>query len=114
MILETVAGHPVAWVNNQYQQYVYDVTDLILSPIDNDTNLTVALESAWYYGLNVTARPDVEFISGDNVSRPHTIASSGVDYVAHLTLQFEYPGVRQLVRKTQSDFGWDWVRSSAL
>ena len=68
MILETVAGHPVAWVNNQYQQYVYDVTDLILSPTDNDTNLTVALESAWYYGLNVTARPDAERLAAIDVS----------------------------------------------
>ena len=68
MILETVAGHPVAWVNNQYQQYVYNVTDLILSPIDNDTNLTVALESAWYYGLNVTARPDAERLAAIDVS----------------------------------------------
>lgn len=68
LILETVAGHPVAWVNNQYQQYVYDVTDLILSPIDNDTNLTVALESAWYYGLNVTARPDAERLAAIDVS----------------------------------------------
>ena len=68
MILETVAGHPVAWVNNQYQQYVYDVTDLILSPRDNDTNLTVALESAWYYGLNVTARPDAERLAAIDVS----------------------------------------------
>ena len=68
MILETLAGHPVAWVNNQYQQYVYDVTDLILSPIDNDTNLTVALESAWYYGLNVTARPDAERLAAIDVS----------------------------------------------
>ncbi|RPD82731.1 glycoside hydrolase [Lentinus tigrinus ALCF2SS1-7] len=83
----TVAGHPVAWVNNEFQQYVYDVTDLILAPVNNDTNLTVALESAWYYGLNVTARPDAE---------------------APLTGDFEYPGVRQYIRKTQSDFGWDW------
>ncbi|RPD64762.1 glycoside hydrolase [Lentinus tigrinus ALCF2SS1-6] len=83
----TVAGHPVAWVNNEFQQYVYDVTDLILAPVNNDTNLTVALESAWYYGLNVTARPDAE---------------------ASLTGDFEYPGVRQYIRKTQSDFGWDW------
>lgn len=26
------------------------------------------------------------------------------------SIQFEYPSVRQVVRKTQSDFGWDWVR----
>ena len=111
---QSVAGHPVAWVNNQFQQYVFDITELVASPVNNDTNVTVAFESAWHYGLNVTARPDVEFISGDNVSTTRIITSSDADYVAHLTLQFEYPGVRQLVRKTQSDFGWDWVRSSTL
>ena len=68
MSLKTMAGHPVAWVNNQYQQYVYDVTDFILSPMNNDTNLTVALESAWYYGLNVTARPDAERLAAIDVS----------------------------------------------
>ncbi|TBU26640.1 glycoside hydrolase [Dichomitus squalens] len=83
----TVAGNSVAWVDNQFRQYVFDVTDLILSPVNNDTNVTVALESAWYYGLNVTSRPDAE------------ISPTG---------DFEYPGVRQWIRKTQSDFGWDW------
>ncbi|KAM5539879.1 hypothetical protein V8D89_006382 [Ganoderma adspersum] len=83
----SVAGHPVAWVNNQFQQYVYDVTDLIRSPVNHDTNITVAFESAWYYGLNVTSRPDAE------------ISPTG---------DFEYAGVRQYIRKTQSDFGWDW------
>ncbi|TFK89847.1 glycoside hydrolase family 2 protein [Polyporus arcularius HHB13444] len=83
----TVAGHPVAWVNNQFQQYAYDVTDHILSPVGDDTNLTVVLESAWHYGLNVTARPDAE---------------------PALAIDFEYPGVRHYIRKIQSDFGWDW------
>ncbi|EKM54884.1 glycoside hydrolase family 2 protein [Phanerochaete carnosa HHB-10118-sp] len=83
----TVAGHPVAWVNNQFRQYVYDVTDLLASPSSQDTNLTVAFESAWLYGLNVTSRPDVEWVSGD---------------------VFEYPTVRQFTRKIQSDYGWDW------
>ena len=57
---QTVAGHQVAWVNNQFQQYVYDVTDLVATPVHGNTNVTVAFESAWLYGLNVTARPDVE------------------------------------------------------
>ncbi|KAF9449648.1 glycoside hydrolase family 2 protein [Macrolepiota fuliginosa MF-IS2] len=67
----TLAGQPVAWVNNQFRQYVFDVTHLLASP--KNTELVVALESAWTYGLN-----------------------------------FEYPGVRQWVRKVASDFGWDW------
>ncbi|KAF8729833.1 hypothetical protein AX14_005932 [Amanita brunnescens Koide BX004] len=83
----TWAGHPVAWVNNQFQQYVFDVSNL-MTPV-GDKNLTVAFESAWHYGLNVTRRPDAEaFPIGSD--------------------DFEYPGVRQWVRKIASDFGWDW------
>ncbi|KXN81560.1 putative beta-mannosidase A [Leucoagaricus sp. SymC.cos] len=67
----TLAGKPVAWVNNQFRQYVYDVSDILASPQNHE--LVVAFESAWTYGLN-----------------------------------YEYPGVRQWVRKIASDFGWDW------
>ncbi|KAI0830870.1 glycoside hydrolase [Trametes gibbosa] len=83
----TVAGHPVAWVSNQFQQYVFDVTDFLAEPVHRNTNITVALESAYHYGLNVTSRPDAE------------ISPTG---------DFEYAGIRQYIRKTQSDFGWDW------
>ncbi|KII92216.1 glycoside hydrolase family 2 protein [Plicaturopsis crispa FD-325 SS-3] len=83
----TLAGHPVAWVNNQFEQHVFDVSDILASPSQNDNNLTVAFESAWYYGLNVSSRPDAEFAPSDN---------------------YEYPGVRQWIRKIASDFGWDW------
>ncbi|GJE92630.1 glycoside hydrolase family 2 protein [Phanerochaete sordida] len=83
----TVAGHPVAWVNNQFRQYVYDVSDLLAAPSSHDTNLTVTFESAWLYGLNVTSRPDAEWAPG---------------------IDFEYPTVRQWTRKVQSDYGWDW------
>ncbi|KAI0781895.1 glycoside hydrolase [Abortiporus biennis] len=84
----SLAGKPLAWVNNQFRQYVFDISDILSSPTStSDTNLTVSLESAWYYGLNLTSRPDIE--------NP-------------LTPDFEYAGVRQTIRKTQSDFGWDW------
>ncbi|KIP03456.1 glycoside hydrolase family 2 protein [Phlebiopsis gigantea 11061_1 CR5-6] len=83
----TVAGHPLAWVNNQFRQYVYDVTDMLASPSAHDKNLTVAFESAWLYGLNVSSRPDAEWVHAD---------------------VFEYPTARQWIRKVQSDFGWDW------
>ena len=66
-LLQTVAGHPVAWVNNQFRQYVYDVTDFLEAPSQHDKNLTVAFESAWLYGLNVTSRPDAEWVHGDIV-----------------------------------------------
>ncbi|KAF8638149.1 hypothetical protein AX17_002406 [Amanita inopinata Kibby_2008] len=88
----TWAGHPVAWVNNQFRQYSFDVTDMMTPAGDN--NLTVSLESAWYYGLNVTSRPDAEAF-------PNGL---GVD----TSDNYEYPGVRQWIRKVASDFGWDW------
>ncbi|KIM78863.1 glycoside hydrolase family 2 protein [Piloderma croceum F 1598] len=86
----TFAGHPVAWVNNQFRQYVYDVSDLLKSIGEGDSNLTVALESAYHYGLNVTSRPDAE------------------QFPSSISDNFEYPGVRQYIRKIASDFGWDW------
>ncbi|KAH7906820.1 glycoside hydrolase family 2 protein [Hygrophoropsis aurantiaca] len=89
----TFAGHPVAWVNNQFRQYVYDVSDFLASP-GSDNNLTVTLESAWYYGLNVTEMPYAEYF-------PDTANVTTVD-------NFEYPNVRQWIRKIDDDFGWDW------
>ncbi|EIN11243.1 glycoside hydrolase family 2 protein [Punctularia strigosozonata HHB-11173 SS5] len=90
----TLFGKPVAWVNNQFRQYVYDVSDILAKVSPGNTNLTVAFESAWLYGLNVTSRPDAEAFPVTSVSLT--------------TINFEYPGVRQWIRKTQSDFGWDW------
>lgn len=46
-------------MNNQFQQYVYDVTDYLGSPVKNDTTLNIAFESPFIYGQNVSARPDV-------------------------------------------------------
>lgn len=51
-------------MNNQFQQYVFDVSKAIAKPVAGNNNLTVDFESAWYYGLNVTARPDAEFFPG--------------------------------------------------
>ncbi|KAH0828085.1 glycoside hydrolase family 2 protein [Lanmaoa asiatica] len=42
----TFAGHPVAWVNNQFRRYTYDVSSYLESPIGGDNNLTIVLESA--------------------------------------------------------------------
>ncbi|KIL57301.1 glycoside hydrolase family 2 protein [Amanita muscaria Koide BX008] len=88
----TWSGHPVAWVNNQFRHYIFDVTDK-MTPLA-DSNLTIAFESAWYYGLNVTSRADAEvFPQGPGIRTSDN---------------YEYPGVRQWLRKVASDFGWDW------
>lgn len=87
------------------------------SPI-GDYTLTIAFESAWYYGLNVTARLDTEAFPDtanvttiDNVSCLYVVAN--VTHISNFT-QSEYPNVRQWIRKTDDDFGWDWVNDTAV
>ncbi|TDL26125.1 glycoside hydrolase [Rickenella mellea] len=86
----TLAGHPVAWVNNQFRQYVFDISNIVSKATKGSMNLTVDFESAYYYGLNVSTRADMETFPG------------GGPFV------FEYPGGHPYQRKTASDFGWDW------
>lgn len=69
-----MADQPVAWVNNQFRQYVFDVSFLNAMGAGN---LTVAFESAYYYGLNVSMRLDAETIIGDTVS----VGESTPEYV---------------------------------
>ncbi|KAL0576527.1 hypothetical protein V5O48_005447 [Marasmius crinis-equi] len=82
----TFAGQPVAWVNNQFRHHIFDVTPHLAT---GSGNLTLDFESAVFYGLNVSSRPDATFYPGGN----------GV---------FEYPAARHYIRKIQIDFGWDW------
>lgn len=57
---KTIAGHPLAWVNNQFQQYVYDVTDYLASPLQDDQTLHIDFESPLIYGQNISSRLDVQ------------------------------------------------------
>ncbi|KAG1812220.1 glycoside hydrolase family 2 protein [Suillus subaureus] len=75
-------------IANIFRRYTYDVSDYLSSSTGGDNNLTIALESAWYYGLNVTMRPDAEYFPNTPI--------------------FEYPNVRAWIRKINDDFGWDW------
>lgn len=55
-------GKPIAWVNNQFRQYTYDVSDILANVTSgSDMNLTVAFESAVTYGQNVSTLPQMEF-----------------------------------------------------
>ncbi|KAF8525862.1 glycoside hydrolase [Hysterangium stoloniferum] len=92
----TLGEQPVAWTDNQFRQYSFNVTH-ILSSIDDaqHRNLTVSFESAYFYGLNVSKRPDAEVLINS-------------DDVCCLKKLFEVPGIRQWIRKVASDFGWDW------
>ncbi|KAJ7269097.1 hypothetical protein C8J57DRAFT_1509306 [Mycena rebaudengoi] len=88
-ILWPVVDRPIAWVNNEFRQYVFDVS--FLSSVTSG-NFTVAFESAYYYGLNVSSKPDAERF----------------DDVFGNVLNFEIPAHRVFIRKTDSNFGWDW------
>ncbi|KAJ7901256.1 glycoside hydrolase family 2 protein [Mycena leptocephala] len=82
----TLAGKPVAWVNNQFRQYVFDVS--WLRNEKSPGNLTVAFESAYFYGRNVSRRADFDpWLPGD---------------------VYVVPANRTYIRKINSDFGWDW------
>ncbi|KAL1742498.1 glycoside hydrolase family 2 protein [Schizophyllum fasciatum] len=98
----SIGDAPVAWVNNQFVQWVFDVTDIVQAhtgateaygaqaPLARAApNITASLESAYYYGVNVTRREDARQYPDDNGT-------------------FEVPGFRHYVRKIQSDYGWDW------
>ncbi|KAF8069886.1 glycoside hydrolase family 2 protein [Lyophyllum atratum] len=84
----SVAGHPIAWVNNQFLQYTFDVSASIAAPSSDDNNVTVTLQSVYNYALNVSNRADAEHFPGNG--------------------GFEYPGIWPWVRKVACDFGWDW------
>ncbi|KAJ7480329.1 glycoside hydrolase family 2 protein [Mycena galericulata] len=83
----TVAGQPIAWVNNQFRQYIFDVS--FLKSVTTG-NLTVAFESAYWYGMNISTRPDT------------------TEDLLDSFFEFEVPVHRQYIRKIASDFGWDW------
>lgn len=82
--LQTVAGHLVAWVNNQFQQYVYDITDYLASPLANDTSLNISFESPITYGQNISSRADVETEIAPAVSthlQPYSVGLTAIGVV---------------------------------
>ena len=76
---KSIGDSPVAWVNNQFVQWVFDVTDIVQAytgatdaygaqaPLARaPPNITVSLESAYWYGVNVTSRADARQYPDDN------------------------------------------------
>jgi beta-mannosidase len=81
-------GKHVAATNNQFRQYVFDVSE-ILSLCSGDPTLSINFGSAPNIAADIAAEPGQE------------TWNFGVEQV------FEF-GNRQFIRKEQSDFGWDW------
>lgn len=77
-----------------------------------DTNLTVAFEAAPTYGRNVSTLPEMESFP---IFFPFVVSMDFLSYhyrflrTFYFSFQFEYPGGHPFIRKTASDFGWDWV-----
>ncbi|KAI8587063.1 glycoside hydrolase family 2 protein [Geranomyces variabilis] len=81
-------GQHIGIANNQFRQWIFDVTPLVHKNKNPKGNLTIQFQSAVRYAGEVAARSE-QF-------PPQAIAN---------ITEFEN---RQYIRKIQSDFGWDW------
>ncbi|KZP21483.1 glycoside hydrolase family 2 protein [Athelia psychrophila] len=80
----------VAAVNNQFRQWIFDVTSILASCPTPNPVLSLAF----------TAAPiEAAYLGNPNVTETSCLACLEVAYY--------YPG-REFIRKQQSDFGWDW------
>ena len=94
-MMKSIGDSPVAWVNNQFVQWVFDVTDIVQAytgateaygaqaPLARaPPNITVSLESAYWFGVNVTSRADARQYPDDNgtvnIRFPTTRISKGL------------------------------------
>lgn len=80
----TLNGHPVGVVNNMFRRWTFDVTNFL---VGNNNVLVVAFDSPIDYGKSLYQQ------------YPYTVSIS--DPVQNLPY-------RNFVRKSQSDYGWDW------
>lgn len=78
----------VASTNNQFRQYVFDVTSFV-TKCNSDLSLTINFGSAPQIAQDIADQPGQE-------TWPY-----GTE------IPFEIPN-RQFIRKQQNDFGWDW------
>ena len=93
--LDTVANisvnsQSVGFANNQFRQWIFDVTDAIgCQNGSRNVTLEVAFESPVTYMLDV-------------------FESTGSPYTVFTNDFWTYPEGREYIRKDQSSFGWDW------
>ncbi|KAF7968949.1 hypothetical protein HWV62_28789 [Athelia sp. TMB] len=81
----------VSTVNNQFRQWIFDVTSILASCPTIIPTLSLAF----------TAAPtEAAYLGNPNISDASCIACFEGAYF--------YPG-REFIRKEQSDFGWDWA-----
>ncbi|AEO66261.1 glycoside hydrolase family 2 protein [Thermothielavioides terrestris NRRL 8126] len=82
-------GEYVAYTNNQFRQYVLNVTDILANCNASQPELRILFESVPVVANSIAAQPGQE-------TWPESVE-----------ILFEFAN-RQFVRKEQSDFGWDW------
>lgn len=79
----------VAYTNNQFRQYVFNVTDILASCNASQPELRILFESVPATANGLAVQPGQE------------------TWPVTTEILFEFAN-RQFVRKEQSDFGWDW------
>lgn len=84
-----VCGQTVGQANNQFRQWIFDISKALQSCHSSTPSLTILFESAIAVANRIAEQPGQE---------------QWPDSVEGL---FEFPN-RQFIRKEQSDFGWDW------
>ncbi|KAI5305698.1 hypothetical protein KEM56_003606 [Ascosphaera pollenicola] len=84
-----VCDQTVGQANNQFRQWIFDMTKALDSCKSPSPSLSIHFESAITVAKQIAEQPGQE---------------QWPDYVEGL---FEFPN-RQFIRKEQSDFGWDW------
>jgi beta-mannosidase len=82
-------GQHVAYVNNQFRQYFFNVTDILANCTASQPELRILFESVPATANGIATRAGQETWPGQ------------------MEILFEFAN-RQFVRKEQSDFGWDW------
>lgn len=100
--LDTIAnislgGKPVGSVDNQFRQWIFDNITETIKSLDHSDNKN----------LTLTFHPAFDYVKQESTKEPPYPDNGQVPSGA-ATFNFPYP-FRNFIRKTQSDFGWDWV-----
>lgn len=100
--LDTIAnislgGKPVGSVDNQFRQWIFD----------NITDTIKGLHQAENKNLTLTFHPAFDYATHESTKEPPYPDDGHVESGAAV-YNYPYP-FRNFIRKTQSDFGWDWV-----
>ena len=120
-------GHPIASTDNQFRQYVFDVSKALRScrgvgnrttttttttPLNGITRTTPLNRERPPRNITVTPRLNVNFGPASNISEAIANEPGQQTWPKGINMVYQYSH-REFVRKEQNDFGW-YVRFSTL